>query len=177
MMSFLRSLFARFSPKPGSGGTAKASPAEMMRQMRAQWLSRTPEPGSYKTPEEVTAVVLDYPMGEQVISILSSSLGDASLYTTATFGILGGIGHEKVRKASVAFVGCAQHFLPLMKPTNEFPYPDGQSFTVYAVTAAGTRTVSFPMKEVEKDKSAARALYFYAQNVLTELRQTVPPPK
>ncbi len=87
--------------------TAK-SPAEIMRDMRTGWLTRVPEKGSYQSEDEVSAVVMDWPLGGQTITVLSSSNGDASLYTTATFGIIGGIGHEQVRRAAVAFVGCAQ---------------------------------------------------------------------
>lgn len=154
--------------------TPTKNPAEMMREMRTGWLTKVPEQGSYTRGDEVIAVVMDWPLGEQIVTVLSSSGGDASLYTTSTFGIIGGIGHEKVRKAAVAFIGCAQHFLSITQPTATYPYPDSQTLRFYMVTPSGVRTVSFPISAVEQPDSPARALYAYGQQVVTELRLITP---
>lgn len=158
---------------PLNAAAPDTPPAEVMRETRNMWLTRAPEQGSYKRDDEVVAVVMDWPLGKNTITILASASGDASLYTTATFGIIGGAGHERVRAAAIAFVGCAQRYVKLMTPTKTFPYPDAQTLRLYVVTAAGVRTVSFPMKETEQEHSPARALFESGQNVLTELRQTV----
>ena len=154
--------------------TPNKSPAEIMRELRTGWLSRIPEPGSYSDDDEVVAVVMDWPLEEQIVTVLSSSGGDASLYTTSTFGIIGGIAHENVRKAAVEFVGCAQHFLSITRPTTTYPYPDSQTLRLYMVTASGVRTVSFPMSEIEQSDSPAQVLFAYGQQVVTELRLITP---
>lgn len=117
---------------------------------------------------------MDWPLGDQIITVLSSSGGDASLYTTGTFGIIGGIGHEDVKKAAISFTARARQFLSLTKPVTEYPYPDGKTLRFYMVTGAGVRSVSFPMSEVERAGSPARALYAAAQDVVTELRLVTP---
>ena len=154
--------------------TPSKNPAEMMREMRTGWLTKIPERGSYTKDDEVVAVLMDWPLGEQTVTVLSSSGGDASLYTTSTFGIIGGIGHEKVREAAVAFVGCAQHFLSITHPTTAYPYPDSQSLFFYMVTPSGVRTVSFPFSAIEQADSPARALFAYGQQVVTKLRLITP---
>lgn len=143
-----------------------------MREMRLSWLSRGPEMTGSKDPNEVLAVLMDWPLGDCTATVLASSGGDASLYTTSTFGVIGGIGHEKVRKAAVEFVRCAEHFSHLASPTKSFPYPDGQTLMFYLVTPSGVRVLSFPMEEIEREDSPARALFAYGQQVLTELRLT-----
>ena len=145
-----------------------------MREMRLGWLTAVPEPGSYTKDDEVVAVLMDWPLGPQIITVLASAGGDASLYTTATFGIIGGIGHEKVRAAATAFASCAQHFLSITSPTTDFPFPDNQSLLFYMVTPSGVRSVSFPMSDVDRADSPARALYAYGQQVVTELRLITP---
>jgi hypothetical protein len=150
------------------------NPAEMMREMRLGWLSKIPEPGSDTGEDEVVAVLMDWPLGPQVITVLASSAGDASLYTTATFGIIGGIGHEKVRQAATAFVSCARHFLNITNLTTNFPYPDDKSLLFYMVTPSGVRSVSFSMNDIKQADSPARALYYYGQQVVTELRLISP---
>lgn len=179
-MKILRTLFAGLI----AGSVAKAAeptpaknPAEMMREMRVAWLKTVPEKGSYKSPNEVVAVLMDWPLGDQIATVLSSSGGDASLYTTSTFGIIGGVGHENVRKASIDFIACAQHFLDITTPAPDYAYPDQQTLRFYMVTPSGVRRVSYPMTEIEKKDSPARALFAYGQEVLTQLRQTTPDQK
>lgn len=176
-MKFLKSLFASIVGATTLQAAAPATvqnPAEMMRQMRLKWLTTAPAAGTYTSENEVVAVLMDWPLGDQTITVLSSSGGDASLYTTSTFGVIGGIGHEKVRKAAKDFVGCAQHYYALTKPTDKFPYPDSKTLYFYLVTPKGVRTVSFPLTDTEKPNSAAQTLYAYGQQVLTELRQITP---
>ncbi len=155
-------------------GSPATSPAEMMREMRTGWLTRIPEKGNGSNNGEVVAVVMDWPVGEQIVSVLSSSGGDASLYTTSTFGIIGGGGHERVREAAIAFTRCAEHFLSITGPTTAFPYPDGQTLRFYMVTPSGVRTVSFPLTATEQADTPARALFAYGQQVVTELRNITP---
>jgi hypothetical protein len=176
-MKILRSLVAALvggvAVKASQPAPEKGS-AEAMREMRVAWLKTVPEADSYKTKDDVVAVVMDWPMGDVTVSVLSSSGGDASIYTTSTFGVLGGIGHEKVRNAAITFVSTAQRFLELTAPTKEFPYPDKVTLRFYMVTAGGVRTVSFPMKDIERGDSPAYKLYRAAQNVVTELRLITP---
>lgn len=174
-MKLLRTLFAGLASTAAlkaSDAKPEKSPAAAMQEMRSAWLTRIPEKTEYKDQDEVVAVLMDWPLGEYTATVLASSGGDASLYTTSTFGIIGGIGHERVRKAAAEFVGCAQHFLSLAIPTITFPYPDSQTLRFYMVTPSGVRTVSFSMADIEKEKSPARALFAYGQQLLTELRLT-----
>lgn len=141
-----------------------------MKEMRLSWLSRPLETTETKNPNEILAVLMEWPLGDCTATVLASSGGDASLYTTSTFGIIGGIGHESVRRAAVEFVRCADHFSGLASPTGSFPYPDGETLLFYLVTPSGVRAVSFSMKEIETEGSPARVLFAYGQKVLTELR-------
>lgn len=175
-MKFLRTLLAGLFSSTAAQAAPTKDPAEMMRQMRLGWLSRVPEKTPAQRPDDVIAVIMDWPLGDQIVTILSSAEGDASLYTTATFGVIGGIGHERVRRAAGAFVQRAQHYLGHMKPTAEFPYPDGKTLCFYVVTPGGVRTVSYPLQEIEKKGSPARELYAAGQEVMTELRLITPEP-
>lgn len=153
-------------PKP-----APKPPAEMMREMRLQWLTRKPAPEGPAQKEEVTAVLMDWPIEQATVTVLASSVGDASVYTTGTFGIMGGIGHENARKAALSFIECAKKHLSLASLTTDFSYPDHQHVRFFFVTDSGVRSVSFPAPEVQKKGSEAFDLYAHAQAVLTEMRQ------
>ncbi len=176
-MKFLRALFAGLFTTPAAKAaepTPTNSPAEMMREMRTAWLTTVPERGTYKSNDEVVAVIMDWPLSGQTITVLSSSVGDASLYTTSTFGIMGGIGHEQVRSAAKAFVECAQRYLSITEPTTQYSYTDSKTLRFYLVTPGGIRTVSFPMTDIEKNDSPARILFASGQEVVTQLRLLAP---
>jgi hypothetical protein len=113
---------------------------------------------------------MDWPIGEQTATVLASSGGDASLYTTGTFGIIGGIGHEHVKRAAGAFVAAAKNAAAKGSLTKSFPYPDRATVRFYFVTPEGVRTLSFSLKSIETD-STARSLFGAAQDVVTGLRQ------
>jgi hypothetical protein len=173
IMKFFRNVIAAFSSVVSARRTENqpsSSPEDTMKEMRHSWLSRVPEMTESKNPDEILAVLMDWPLGDCTATVLASSGGDASLYTTSTFGIIGGIGHENVRKAAVEFVRCAEHFSNLGSPARSFPYPDGQTLRFYLVAPSGVRAISFAMKEIETENSPARVLFAYGQQVLTELR-------
>jgi hypothetical protein len=160
-----------------SDAPTKKDAAAAMRDLRTTWLSRVPAPGTFRSADDVVAVAMDWPLGDHIITVLASSSGDASLYTTSTFGIMGGVGHEAVRTAAMDLVRCARRFLPLTAATTSFPYPDKQTLRFYFVTPAGVRVVSFPLRDVDHENSPGRTLYAYAQNLVTELRQLTPETK
>jgi hypothetical protein len=170
LRSLLAALFTGASataveqPKP-----APKAPAEMMREMRLQWLTRKPPPEAPK--EEVAAVLMDWPIEEATVTVLASSVGDASVYTTGSFGILGGIGHENARKAALSFIECAKKHLRVALPTTDFSYPDRQHVRFFFVTDSGVRILQFAATDVQKTGTEAYDLYAHGQAVLTEMRQ------
>ena len=78
----------------------KKGPAELMRELRLKMLTTRPaELGQEPTQEypHIYGILMDWPIETGIVSVVSLSSGDASLYTTGTFGVIGGIGHETVR--------------------------------------------------------------------------------
>jgi hypothetical protein len=81
----------------------KKNPADMGRALRQMMLTSAPEKSLTKPTAEfprIYAVLTDWQIDEHIATIFSASTGDASLYTTSTFGIIGGQGHETVRNAA-----------------------------------------------------------------------------
>jgi hypothetical protein len=159
------------------------SPAAIMRELRLRWLT---EPLAQKPKSEgiersqdsnaVSAVVMDWPIGDdRIATVLAASSGDASLYTTGSFGIIGGIGHENVRKAAVALTDDALRYLALATPTTDYSYPDKGQIKFFFVLPSGVKSITFSPTDVEQLGSPARDLFAHAQEVLTELRLIVPP--
>ncbi len=120
----------------------------------------------------VYGVLTDWSIGERTATIMSLRDGTASLYTTAEFGIIGGQGHERVRRAAARYVRTAEKFVESSNPVTEFAYPKSGQVFFYLLTYDGVRLVIANEAAIERGSAPTRPLFAAAQDVLTELRLT-----
>jgi hypothetical protein len=90
---------------------------------------------------KVYGIIIDWEIGRAMASILSMKDGSASLYTTTSFGIIGGSVHEKVRIAAENLVKIANTFFDSGKETTEYPYPKSDQVFFYLLTYDGVRQI------------------------------------
>lgn len=151
----------------------KKNPADAGRALRMIMLTTPAEKTGDKPTKEfprIYAVLMDWPVGEQTATVFSSSTGAASLYTTSTFGVIGGEGHENVRTAAMKFVRAADRFFDASMPTSEYPYPTGDRVHFYFLTFGGVRVIDTDLASINKRTSRFTELFGLGQAVLTELR-------
>jgi hypothetical protein len=118
----------------------------------------------------VYGVVTDWDLVQAVATIVSLRDGTASLYTTSTFGVIGGQGHASVRQAAIKCVKLAEQFVDSSKPVTDFAYPKGGQVFFYLLTYEGMRLCVGDEAAIESGLDPARPLFTAAQDVLTELR-------
>src|SRR5690348_16312981 len=102
------------------------NPADAGRALRHMMLTTPSEKTGQKPTEgfpRIYGILMDWPAGGQVATVFATSTGAASLYTTSTFGIIGGEGHATVRAAAINFVRAADRYFDASRPTAEYPYP------------------------------------------------------
>ena len=119
----------------------------------------------------VYGVIMDWPLDNTTATVFSASDGTASLYTTSTFGIIGGQSHEPVRIAAKKFVKAADTFHDTATPTTDYPYPTSDRVRFYLLTFNGVRVIDTDLAAIENQSSKYAQLFGLAQEVLTELRQ------
>lgn len=148
----------------------------MGRKLRDMALNSAPS-DFQPTPEfpRIFGVLMDWPVGEQTATVFSLFTGDASLYTTSTFGVIGGIGHEAVRTASKSLVRMADAFFEDAVSVTAYPYPHSGRIHFYLLTLTGVRLIDADKADVEGGGDRYTPLFAAAQEVLTRLRLTVPP--
>ena len=118
----------------------------------------------------VYGVLTEWDMDGVTATMMSMRDGTASLYTTSTFGIIGGHGHESVRKAAVRYVKAGQQLAKSGKPVIEFAYPESGQVFYYLLTYDGVRLVTGNRAAIEQGEDSTHPLFAAAQDVLTELR-------
>lgn len=118
----------------------------------------------------VYGVLMDWDIGQAIATVMSMRDGTASLYTTSTFGIIGGHGHERVRHAAVHYVQLATEYLDASEVVTDFPYPKPGTVYYYLLTYDNVRRCVGNLSAIEGGSDPTRPLFAAAQNVLTELR-------
>lgn len=113
---------------------------------------------------------MDWPLGEYTATVVSLCDGNASLYTTSTFGVIGGVGHEAVRAAAAQFVRTAEKHFSEAAATNEYPYPSLGRVRFYLVSFDGVKMIETDLDALTGGKDKCADLWNDAQRVLTELR-------
>ena len=104
----------------------KKDPKDAGRDLRKMFLTTSAGEVGIQSSQEyprVWGVAMDWPIGQQIATVISLSDGSASVYTTGTFGIIGGIGHENVRSAAKKVVKEAERFYYAANVTHDFSYP------------------------------------------------------
>ena len=162
---------------PQSSGAApspKTNPADVGRKLRRMALTTPPQAlGAKPTTEfpRVYAILMDWPIPDDVVTVFSSATGAASLYTTSKFGVIGGEFHERVRAAAKALVKASDQHVTAAAPTTEFPYPQEGRVRFYFVTFDGVRVIDTDLATITGGTSKYSELFELGQAVLTELRR------
>jgi hypothetical protein len=154
-------------------GTPNKPPADAMREMRLRALaSPASDYGIAPTKEfsRVYGVLIDFPIDQVTATILSLSDGTASLYTTSTFGVIGGGSHKTVRVAAMRLVKSADQFFDEAKLTKDYPYPAKGKVRFYLVSFSGVKVIEADLTAIESDQSKYSSLFWLGQEVMTQLR-------
>jgi hypothetical protein len=117
----------------------------------------------------VFGALIDWPIGQVTASILSVRDGTASLYTTSTFGIIGGGGHAAVRDAAIQFVRVAESLFEKSQPTKDCPYPPGNGVRFYLMCYDGIRYIESDLHSLTAGNPYS-VVWAAGQDVLTQLR-------
>lgn len=145
-----------------------------MKGLRSMMLTTPASQAGLQPTEDfpkVFGIVMDLPVsGGHTASVVSVCDGHASLYTTSTFGVVGGIGHETVRRASTNFVKAAQSHYAAATPTADYPYPAPDRVRFYLLGFDGVRVIDAELRAIEKRADKYSDMWAAGQGVLTELR-------
>ena len=153
--------------------SSKRSPADAGRNLRHMMLTASADDISAIPTKEfprVYGILMDWPIDEVTATVFSSYTGAASLYTTSTFGIIGGENHETVRTAAQNFVRAADQHYDAAITTSDFSYPANNHVRFYLLTYEGVRVIDTDLALITDGASEYSRLFGLGQAVLTELR-------
>jgi hypothetical protein len=126
--------------------------------------------GSGRRGEEPATIIMDFYVGDTVVSVMSASTGDASIYFSTGGGIIGGGAHESVRDAAQAFARAAAAQRAQMTRVTEHPYPEKGKVRFYLRTHDGLQMAETTDADLASGENPLSSLYRAGQEVVTRLR-------
>ena len=154
---------------------SKAVDTDVMKELRLRVLRDLPGGlGHNRQPDEPIVALMDISFPNATATVFGAATGDSSIYLSSGGGVLGGIGHENVRVAAIAFVHESAKHLNEMKVTSEFPYPSAGHVRFYIRTRDAVYSVERPEQDLGEKRDPLWPLFYAGQNVLTELRKVAP---
>jgi len=156
----------------------KENPADAGKGLRLMTLTTSAEKLGFipeKDYPKVYGVITDWNLADQTASIVAMKDGTASLYTTSTFAIIGGQGHDTVRKAAQECVKIAGQYYDKSTPVSNYPYPKHGKVNFFLLTHDGVRLCIGDEDGINNGRDQTTSLFAAAQNVLTALRLVTEP--
>jgi hypothetical protein len=172
-MNLVRRVFVALLAFVGLSNQVRSQGASPGSELRQLFLKTTPAKAGESASAELSSVygvALDWPIGEHIATVVSLSDGSASLYTTSTFGIIGGSTHEAVRAAAKRFVLLADRYVSDSAPTSAYPYPSRAKVRFYLLTHEGVRFIEEEAEPIYSGSAKLSPLFGAAQDVFTQLR-------
>jgi hypothetical protein len=151
----------------------KKSADDAGRELRKMFLTMPADEAGIQRSSEfprVWAVAMDWPIGQQIATLAALADGSASLYTTGTFGIIGGIGDENVRAAAKQLVKKAESYYDASTASDDLSYPTLERVRFYFRAFDGIRVIDVSLRSVTDERGRYSDLFDLAQVVITELR-------
>lgn len=120
----------------------------------------------------VYGVVMDWEISGAVSTTVAYQTGDASMYLSTGYAVIGGGQHPNVNSAAKTFVINAQTFLNETTKTDSTSLPNTDKVKFYFLTNKGIYVGQEAMKNFENNSSTWLQLFEQGNKVLTELRLT-----
>lgn len=114
--------------------------------------------------------VMEMALPNGTATLVAFHSGDASLYTSTGWCVIGAGRHEAVGTAAKDFVSCASAFVEKMQMTKDLNFPRSGVTRFYALTPAGTFGSSVLEDELVDKKSPFTRLYAAGHMLISAIR-------
>jgi hypothetical protein len=142
-------------------------------ELRQTAFSATPEKLGLSLANDkvvVYGVVMDWEMRGGIATTVSFMTGDASIYMSSGFGVVGGVKHENINTAAKAFTASAQEYLNLASKTDDLGLPKSKEIKFFFLTNKGIYVATEKMENFESKSSGLQELFRKGNDVIAGLR-------
>jgi len=119
---------------------------------------------------KIYGVIMDWDVGEGTATLVAFLSGDASLYLSSGGGVIGGSGHDNVKKAAAVFIKKAGEYLSKTTKTDSTPLPSKDGVKFYFLTNKGKFVGQEEVKNFDNNSSPWLDLFEEGNKLITEIR-------
>lgn len=141
--------------------------------LRSIAFSITPDQLGIKVDQKETkvyGVIMEWGMDDATVTVVSFLSGDASLYLSSGFAVIGGIKHEKIQHAAVTFTSRAAQFIDMAAMTETTPQPGKDIVRFYLLTNKGKFVIQETIKNLDEKTSKYEELFSLGNVLIKEIR-------
>jgi len=141
-------------------------------KMRTQAINVTAEQLQLKLDDDkaVYGILMDWNMGDVIVSVFSFTTGDASVYMSTGQAFIGGYAHETVINAAKDFVKVGATYFSKAKKTEMIEPTSDVKVNFYFLTKSGKYYIEDDLTLIENGKSELTELFEAGNKVITEYR-------
>ena len=140
--------------------------------LRNQAINVTPEQLQLQldNDNDIYGLVMDWNMGDAIVSVVSFKTGDASVYLSTGQAFIGGYAHETVINAAKQFVAEGEKYLSKATKTDNTEPTNENKVDFYFLTKSGKYYIEDDFGKIENETSELYGLFESANQVITEYR-------
>jgi hypothetical protein len=180
---YLTSCKSKQSSKPTENYTTRSGDSVKVhtlsenryQDLRNMAFNVTPDQLQLSLPKDQTkvfGVIMDWDLGDGIMTLISYDTGDASMYLSSGGGVIGGGQHENVRKATKEFISKAQSYVDKSSKNDKTSLPDKNCVKFYLLTNNGKFVAQETMNNIENSSSTWLDFFEQGNKVISELRLT-----
>ncbi|MHA1107058.1 MAG: hypothetical protein ACTSPN_15290 [Promethearchaeota archaeon] len=151
----------------------KKNKKNAMEGLREQLFKLNPKTLDIAPNEELPRVwgfIMEMFISQTWITLVCVADGVVSIYMGTGGGIIGAGEHESVRSAARECLKKSEEILEHLKKFDPAHLQNERNIKFHVLTYDGIRSDEAETDEIESEKHYLSELYFYAQNVITEVR-------
>lgn len=131
--------------------------------------------------DTVYGALMEMGIAKSAVTLACFADGDARVFYKTGGGMIGGIGHESVRKIAKDFIGLAQGALPKLTRTTTYSLVAPNRVAFFVLTPRGIFTAETDRDALAGPENELSALFYKGQEVVAEMREVqeqkaAPPP-
>ena len=140
--------------------------------LRNQAINVTPEQLQLQleNEKEIYGIVMDWNMGDAIVTVVSFKTGDASVYLSTGQAFIGGFAHQSVINAAKQFVKYGEKYLSKSIKTNDSEPTKDKKINFYFLTNSGRYYIEYDFEKIENNTSDLLGLFEAGNEVITQYR-------
>ena len=140
--------------------------------LRNQAINVTPEQLQLQleNEKEIYGIVMDWNMGNAIVTVVSFKTGDASVYLSTGQAFIGGFAHQSVINAAKQFVKYGEKYLSKSIKTNDSEPTKDKKINFYFLTNSGRYYIEDDFEKIENNTSDLLGLFEAGNEVITQYR-------